>query len=158
MQVSEQCRHILVTTIPEETLLGAATRMDWYQVGALPVYRRHRLVGIVSERDVIAALARGADLATARVAEYMTAKPATARPDEDLESAAQRMTELGVRHLPVIDGDRLLGVLSARNLLVPKAQSSVPGRADSGKGPVGAGSSVGSPPPRAWRRWAEQGR
>lgn len=133
MQASEQCHHVLVTTVPEETLLGAATRMNWYQVGALPVYHRHRLVGILSERDVIAALARGADLTTATVAEYMTVDPATARPDEDLEVAARRMAQLGVRHLPVVDGNRLLGVLSARNLLAPEARSSVPAAAASGR-------------------------
>lgn len=121
MRVSERCRHVLVTTVPEETLLGAATRMNWYQVSALPVYHRHRLVGIVTERDVVAALADGADPATTKVADYMTDKPVTVRPDEDMQVAAQRMADLGVRHLPVVDGDQLVGVLSIRDLLAPAA-------------------------------------
>jgi CBS domain-containing protein len=127
MRVSERCRHVLVTTVPEETLLGAATRMNWYRVGALPVYRRHRLVGIVTERDVVAALADGADPATTKVADYMTGKPVTVRPDEDVEVAARRMAELGVRHLPVVDGRRLVGVLSIRDLLAPAATPAAAG-------------------------------
>jgi CBS domain-containing protein len=127
MRVSERCRHVLVTTVAEETLLGAATRMSWYRIGALPVYRRHRLIGIVTERDIIAALADGADPATTKVAQYMTDKPVAIRPDEDLEVAARRMAELGVRHLPVLDGDRLLGVLSIRDLLAPAATPAAAG-------------------------------
>jgi len=110
---------VLIVTIPEETMLGAATRMRRYEVSALPVYRRHRLVGIITERDVVAAIADGADPATTKVADYMTDRPVTVRPDEDLEVAARRMATLGVRHLPVVDGGRLVGVLSMRDLQAP---------------------------------------
>jgi CBS domain-containing protein len=121
MRVSERCRRVLILTLPEETLLDAAARMRRYEVSALPVYRRHRLVGIVTERDVVAAIADGADPAATRVADYMTDRPVTVRPDEDVEVAARRMAELGVRHLPVVDGDQLVGVLSMRDLLAPAA-------------------------------------
>jgi CBS domain-containing protein len=110
---------VLIVTLPEETMLGAATRMRRYDVSALPVYRRHRLVGIVTERDVVTAIADGADPATTRVADYMTDRPVTVRPDEDVEVAVRRMAELGVRHLPVVDGNRLVGVLSMRDLQAP---------------------------------------
>jgi CBS domain-containing protein len=119
MRVSERCRRVLIVTLPEETMLGAATRMRRYDVSALPVYRRHRLVGIVTERDVVSAIADGADPATTRVADYMTDRPVTVRPDEDVEVAVRRMAELGVRHLPVVDGNRLVGVLSMRDLQAP---------------------------------------
>ncbi len=119
MRVSDRCRRVLIVTIPEETMLGAATRMRRYEVSALPVYRRHRLVGIITERDVVAAIADGADPATTKVADYMTDRPVTVRPDEDLEVAARRMATLGVRHLPVVDGGRLVGVLSMRDLQAP---------------------------------------
>jgi acetoin utilization protein AcuB len=56
---------------------------------------------------------------TTRVADYMTDRPVTVAPDDDLAVAAQRMADLGVRHLPVVEGGRLLGVLSMRDLLVP---------------------------------------
>ncbi|HZD00986.1 MAG TPA: CBS domain-containing protein [Actinomycetes bacterium] len=121
VRVSERCSRMLIVTVPEETLLGAATRMRWYQVGALPVYRDHRLVGIVTERDVIAAVADGADPATTKVSDYMTDKPVTIDPDEDLEVAARRMATLGVRHLPVVGDGRQVGMLSMRDLLAPAA-------------------------------------
>lgn len=120
-RVSERCSRLLIVTVPQETLLGAATRMRWYQVSALAVYRRHRLVGILTERDVVAAIADGADPATTRVVDYMTDKPVTIDPDEDLEAAVRRMAMLGVRHLPVVKGGQQLGMLSIRDLLAPAA-------------------------------------
>ncbi|SRR6266511_1234117 len=123
MRVSERCRRVLLVTLPRETLLAAATRMRRYDVSALPVYRRHRLVGIVTERDIVAAIADSADLATARVADHMTDKPVTVGPDEDVEVARRRMTDHGVRHLLVVDGGRLVGVLSMRDFLDASASA-----------------------------------
>ncbi len=117
MRVSERCHHVLITTEPDDTLVDAAGRMHCYQIGALPVYQQHRLVGIVTERDLVAALAEGADPAVATVADYMTDQPVTVAPDDDLEVAARRMADLGVRHLPVVDGTQLVGVLSIRDLI-----------------------------------------
>jgi CBS domain-containing protein len=54
----------------------------------------------------------------------MTEQPVTVAPDEDLEVAARRMAELGVRHLPVVDGGRLVGVLSMRDLLMSEPTTS----------------------------------
>jgi len=61
MRVSERCRRVLLVTLPEETLLAAAARMRRYDVSALPVFRGQRLVGIVTERDVVTAIADGTD-------------------------------------------------------------------------------------------------
>jgi CBS domain-containing protein len=127
MRVSERCHHVLITTEPDETLMDVAARMHCYQIGALPVYQQHRLVGIVTERDLVAALAEGADPATTRVVDYMTDRPVTVAPDDDLAVAAHRMAELGVRHLPVVDGHHLVGMLSIRDFLVEQATSAVPG-------------------------------
>jgi CBS domain-containing protein len=123
MRVSERCHHVLITTEPDDTLLDAAGRMHYYQIGALPVYEQHRLVGIVTERDLVAALAEGADPATTIVAEYMTEGPVTAAPDDDLAAAARRMAELGVRHLPVVEGHQLVGMLSMRDLVAEQEQT-----------------------------------
>jgi CBS domain-containing protein len=122
MRVSERCHHVLITTEPDETLVDVAGRMHFYQIGALPVYQQHRLVGIVTERDLVAALTEGADPATTIVAEYMIEGPVTAAPD-DLVVAARRMAELGVRHLPVVDGHHLAGMLSIRDLLAEQEQA-----------------------------------
>jgi CBS domain-containing protein len=126
MRVWERCHHVLITTQPDDTLLDAAGQMNCYQIGALPVYEERRLIGIVTERDLTAALAEGANPATTRVAEYMTEQPVTVAPDDDLELAARRMAELGVRHLPVVDGNRLVGVLSMRDLLLAPSTTPAP--------------------------------
>jgi CBS domain-containing protein len=117
MKVSDLQHHELFTAQAEESLDVAADRMSWHQVGALPVLEGQHLVGIITERDVVAAIADGADPATTRVADYMTDRPVTVGSDEDVQVAARRMAELGVRHLPVVDGGRLVGVLSMRDLL-----------------------------------------
>src|SRR5262245_36716236 len=124
MQVWERCHHVLITTQPDDTLLDAAGQMNCYQIGALPVYEERRLIGIVTERDLTAALAEGADPATTRVADYMTEQPVTVAPNDDLEVAARRMAEIGVRHLPVVEGNRLVGVLSMRDLLLAESTTS----------------------------------
>ncbi len=117
MKVSDLHQHELFTAQTEETLDEAADRMNWHQVGALPVFEGQHLVGIISERDLTAALAEGADPVTTPVGDYMTPAPEVLRPDSELADAAHVMLELGVRHLPIMRGERLVGVLSMRDLL-----------------------------------------
>ena len=117
MKVSDLQPHQLFTAQPDESLEVAADRLSWHQVGALPVLEGQRLVGIITERDVTAAMAEGADAVLTPVADYMTPAPEVLGPDSELADAAQRMLVLGIRHLPVVRGGRLLGVLSIRDLL-----------------------------------------
>jgi CBS domain-containing protein len=118
MNVADLHRDELYTAQAEESLDAAADRMNWHQVGALPVFEGQRLVGIITERDLTAALAEGADPVTTLVADYMTAAPEVLQADSELTDAAGVMLELGVRHLPIVRGGRLVGMLSMRDLLV----------------------------------------
>jgi CBS domain-containing protein len=117
MNVADLHRHELYTAQAEESLDAAADCMNWHQVGALPVFEGQRLVGIITERDLTAALAEGADPATMLVAEYMTPAPEVLQADSELADAAGMMLELGVRHLPIVQGGRLIGMLSMRDVL-----------------------------------------
>jgi CBS domain-containing protein len=117
MKVSDLQPHELFTAQTDESLDVAADRMNWHQVGALPVLEGQRLVGIVTERDVTAAVAEGADAVRTPVSDYMTPAPEVLRPDSELAEATHRMLELGIRHLPIVRGGRLVGVLSIRDLL-----------------------------------------
>ena len=117
MKVSDLQQHELFTAQAEESLEGAADRMSWHEVGALPVLEGQRLVGIITERDLTAALAEGADPVTTPVSDYMTPAPEVLRPDSELVEAAHLMLELGIRHLPVVRGGHLVGVLSMRDVL-----------------------------------------
>ncbi len=117
--VAEIARKTVVTAGPSETLRTASTKMTENSVGSLIVVSETgRLVGIITERDIVRALAAGADPDKARVEEYMTVNPVTARSEESLVSVAHKMIHHGIRHLPVVDSTgRLIGVVSIRDVL-----------------------------------------
>ena len=106
-----------VTTTADVTLHKAATRMVEEGVGSLGVLDGDLLAGIITERDVLRAAAGGIDLATATVSDWMTARPDVTEPDMDVGDAAQWMLATGYRHLPVVEGDRLLGIASIKDIL-----------------------------------------
>ena len=117
MKVSDLQHHELFTAQADESLDVAADRMNWHQVGALPVLDGQHLAGIITERDLTAALAEGADPETTLVSDYMTPAPKVLQPDSELADAAHLMLELGIRHLPIARSGHLVGVLSMRDVL-----------------------------------------
>ena len=106
----------VVTVRPEDTVAGALQRLARERIGALVVSEDGvRVTGILSERDVVEGLARdGADLfATGRrVADLMTRNVVTCGPDDTSRHLMAEMTRRRVRHLPVVVGDRLVGIVS----------------------------------------------
>ena len=121
MKISGIYRPEVVTAELAENVSKAAKRMRLHEVSALPVVDHDRVVGILTERDITRAVAEEMDPRTARVADLMTQHPLVATPDEEAQAVAMRMLEHGIRHLPVVDGHRLLGVISARDLLMLEA-------------------------------------
>jgi CBS domain-containing protein len=118
MKVSDLRQQRLFTAEADDTLDEAADRMRWHAISALPVFDDgHHLVGIITERDLTAAVADGADPAATRVADYMTPAPAVLGPDSEFVEAARAMLDLGVRHLPVVANGHLVAVLSMRDVL-----------------------------------------
>lgn len=104
---------------PDLTVRQAAQYMTTKGVGALPVLEKGRLVGIFTERDLLTrVVAHGLDPATTTVAEVMTKELVVADADEHYEAALEKMKDCNCRHLPIIDEDRLLGVVSMRDLLL----------------------------------------
>jgi CBS domain-containing protein len=100
---------------PATTLVDAARRMHERRVGAVVVQEGDRLVGIVTERDILRAVATGA--IGGSVADAMTHGPDTIGPDESAGQAAALMIHGGFRHLPVVDGNDVVGMLSIRDLV-----------------------------------------
>jgi CBS domain-containing protein len=105
-----------ITDASTDTLRSAAERMWRQQTGSLLVMDGDRLAGIITERDVLRAVALGADPATATVDEAMTAEVFTVGPDMPLRDAAREMAVRWIRHLPVEDGGRLVGMVSMRDI------------------------------------------
>ena len=100
---------------PATTLVDAARRMHERRVGAVVVTEGDRLVGIVTERDVLRAVATGA--IEGSVADAMTHTPDTIGPEESSGQAAALMIHGGFRHLPVVDSGDVVGMLSIRDLV-----------------------------------------
>ena len=106
----------VLTVAPEDTLGEAAAKMTERGVGAVVVSDFGRMIGILSERDIMRAVADRIHSSEARVREWMTADPITATPDTSIEEAGRTMLEHGFRHLPVVDGERAIGIVSLRDL------------------------------------------
>jgi CBS domain-containing protein len=100
---------------PATSLVEAATRMHDRRVGAVVVLDAGRLVGILTERDVLRAVATGGIEGT--VSEAMTSAPDTVDADDSAGQAAALMIHGGFRHLPVVDGDDVVGMISIRDLI-----------------------------------------
>jgi CBS domain-containing protein len=94
-------------------------------IGAALVAQGDRLVGILTERDVLRAVAKGIGEDTT-VADWMTADPDTMTPDESTEQAAVLMIHGGFRHLPLMEGDQVVGMLSIRDLMRVVIEDSAP--------------------------------
>jgi CBS domain-containing protein len=107
-----------------ESLQEAASRMHSGGFSCLPVISGDDLVGIITERDVVEAVAGSVQPELATVFDYMTEEPQTVSPDDDCSVAATEMLSVGCRHLPVMEGTKLVGIVSARDLL-PLATSGV---------------------------------
>jgi CBS domain-containing protein len=101
------------------TVLEAARYMMEYNIGAVPVLRDGDLAGILSERDIMnRVVAAGRTPGTTAVSEVMTPNPRAVAADETIDECLFIMREFGFRHLPVVDGKDLKGVVSLRDVLM----------------------------------------
>ena len=107
-----------VATIDSEaTLAEAAESLAADNIGVLLVLREGGLAGLISERDVIAHVAMGSDLSHLLVGETMAQDLVTISPETSISAAARTMNECDVRHLPVLQGSMIAGVVSVRDLV-----------------------------------------
>jgi CBS domain-containing protein len=103
----------------DNTVLEGARFMMERRIGALPVLRNGELVGIFSERDIMnRVVAVGRLPGTTKIHEVMTAKPKAVSVDETVENCLYLMREFGFRHLPIVDGKELKGLVSSRDILL----------------------------------------
>lgn len=111
----------VATVEPTATLAEAVEALAADRLGLLVVSGPSGMVGVISERDVIAALADGADLEVERVRDHATDRVVTVDADLSIAEAARRMVDAEIRHLAVTRDDDVAGVVSVRDLLVALA-------------------------------------
>jgi CBS domain-containing protein len=128
MKVRALYRPEVVSADPDEALADAAGRMQYQEIGSLAVMEHGRLIGILTERDLARALADGIDAFETPVRSYMTEEPLTVTPETDAGKVAATMLEQGVRHLPVLEGGLVVGMVSARDLLSLEAWNAIGAR------------------------------
>ncbi|MCC6020729.1 MAG: CBS domain-containing protein [Thermoproteaceae archaeon] len=117
MKVRELISKRVVSCRDDEPIECAVIKMHAENVGSvLVVDSTESLVGIITERDVIRLVAQGVDLKMP-LKSVMTRRVITAEPDEAVSSAAVKMVENNIRHLPVVEGGRVVGVVSIRDVM-----------------------------------------
>jgi len=126
MQIGPIVNRALLEVAPRDSIAEAARQMTARKVGSAIVMTDEG-PGIITERDILRAVAAGGDLETARVEDYMTHNAITAFEDWDLREAAERMSAGGFRHLIVLgSGGQVEGILSIRDLLTALLQEANP--------------------------------
>jgi CBS domain-containing protein len=125
--IADVMRPEFIEVAPEDTLGEVAERMNALNVGAVIVKDFGRLIGILTERDLLKAMAARVHTSEARVRQWMTENPVIAAADTDVEEAARVMLDNGFRHLPVVDeSGRVAGVVSLRRVVGATATAGEP--------------------------------
>jgi len=116
--LTDVMRAEVIEVAPEDTLGEVAERMSAVNVGAVVVKDYGRLIGILTERDMLKAMAARVHTSEARVRQWMTEDPLTATAEMDVEEAARVMLEHNFRHLPVLDDSgQVIGLVSLRRVV-----------------------------------------
>ncbi len=123
MKVSKVFHRSAVSVEAWQTLRDAARLMKAGGFSCLPVMSGDDLVGIITERDLVEALADNDRAASAPVFDYMSEEPKTVALNDECSLAVTEMLTAGCRHLPVMEDEKLVGVVSARDLLLLAATS-----------------------------------
>ena len=106
----------VLSVAPEDTIGEAAQKMVDREVSSAAVSDYGRLIGILTERDLTRAVAGRTHSSEARVREWMTPDPVTLAPSASPKEAAEIMFDRGFRHIPVVEGDRAIGIVSIRDV------------------------------------------
>lgn len=124
MKVSEFMTKDIASVNREDTVERAAQMMKEYNVGSIPVVSENKIVGIVTDRDIVLrSAAEGENIERQQVKDIMTSNPVVGKPDMDVHEAASLMSDRQIRRLPIVDKDNLVGMVSLGDLAVePKLQ------------------------------------
>jgi CBS domain-containing protein len=117
MPIADAMTVRVITVKPDESVQVAINRMLEENVGAVAVCEDQRLVGIFTERDVLRLAGNGSAFGELKMADVMTKRVLTLTPDVDIAEAAKLMQQKQIRHVPVVEGENLLGMVGIRDVL-----------------------------------------
>ena len=130
MQIRDIMTANVESVTPDTDLVRVAQLMKDLNVGSVPVVSGDQLVGIITDRDiVIRAVASGVNPQNEQVQSYVTPNPTTITPDTDVREASELMAREQIRRLPVVEGGRLIGVVSIGDLAVDVGKDKLVGDA-----------------------------
>ena len=116
MQVADIMKAVVKSTSPGDTFANVARLLHDNAISSVVVMDGDRLAGIVTERDLVNLVAEGLDPRTTKVGDRMSTNLDTVEPRSDIGEAAEHMARLRIRHLPVVDKGKLVGIISIRDL------------------------------------------
>jgi CBS domain-containing protein len=119
-KISEIMTKEVFTTAPNASVAEVAGEMVRGRIGSALVMDGGWLAGIFTDRDALRAAASGKDLRAATISEWMTAEPITTSPDADSDEAAEVMAAHGFRHLPVMNDNEVVGIVSLRDVMATR--------------------------------------
>ena len=130
MKIKDVMTKSVETVRPDQTLQEAASRMKSLDVGPMPVCENDRLVGMITDRDIVVrAAADGRDVRTTKVRDAMTPEVVVCSEDDDVKDAARTMKERQIRRLVVVDGQkRVAGIVSLGDIAVDTSDEKMSGR------------------------------
>ena len=126
IEVLQSNKQVLACCSADEPILTISERLTALNIGAMPVCGAGAtLIGVISERDIVRGFARnGARLTERYVRDLMTREVVTCGPNDSMAEAESRMNQRRIRHLPVVDGNKLVGMLSIRDVTTWRLQQS----------------------------------
>jgi CBS domain-containing protein len=126
IEVLQSNKQVLASCTPDEPIVTISERLSALNIGAMPVCGPSgALIGVLSERDIVRGFARnGAKLTERYVRDLMTREVVTCDPDDTMADCESRMNKHRIRHLPVVDHGKLVGMLSIRDVTVWRLQES----------------------------------
>ncbi|MFU0823542.1 CBS domain-containing protein [Clostridium sp.] len=118
-----EIRNIMTKTVAtinaEDTVERAAQMMKEHNVGSIPVCRGEKVVGVITDRDIaLRSTAEGQNVKQQKVKDIMTSNPVTGTPNMDVHEAARLMSERQIRRLPIVENDKVVGIVALGDLAV----------------------------------------
>jgi CBS domain-containing protein len=119
MEIKNIMTKTVATINAEDTVERAAQMMKEHNVGSIPVCRGEKVVGVITDRDIaLRSTAEGQNVKQQKVKDIMTSNPVTGTPNMDVHEAARLMSERQIRRLPIVENDKVVGIVALGDLAV----------------------------------------